>query len=528
MIQKLIFATSFLCLTLAGTPSQNRGGGSNILMGKQDNIRQTKSSSHDAFGAKSYKNIKSKGTVRIGIAKIPISSCGNMGEWSLHDELYGGALWIDNGNSPVVMITLDYVEMPRRQTNAIKREITRMTGIAADQILISCSHTHSGMDPDNVKLGTLLGKVTLQAREKAEPAQVAYRRYNATGFCINRRVKPGNQLGDFTMNYNRGTNVSVEKGTVDARGQVEDFIRYGVNIYSPAYSTRGVRQDKKPSSLAQAVLNKIPKELYLSGPVDPDFEVLAFRRDDGTSIGTVVRFSCHPVIFSGSTFKQFSADYPGVLTREISKTTGSPTIFINGPCGDIKPVFTDYGEAETERFGKALARLVTDSLAALKAKPLTSFLYIHREEDFEVASDMRNSKPADFAGFDSLSNTNFDPVVLKKKLDLMMRGWAIGFYKLKQEKLQLPFSLLGFNHIAIVTLPGEIFAEHSLAVKKLYPDKPIMIGELTDTNEAGYVPAMEDFADGGYEVSCATIVPGSGEKMVQITAAMLNAFYKGK
>ena len=83
-------------------------------------------------------------------------------------------------------------------------------------------------------------------------------------------------------------------------------------------------------------------------------EVIAFRRPDGTSIGTVVRYSCHPVIFSGSFSKQFSADYPGVLTREISKITGTPTLFINGPCGDIKPIFTDYGAAETERFGRGI------------------------------------------------------------------------------------------------------------------------------------------------------------------------------
>ncbi len=467
-------------------------------------------------------------TVRIGIAKAPISGCGKMGDWTIHDELYGGALWIDDGKSPVVLITLDYMEMPRKQTNEIKEEITKETGISADHILVSCSHTHSGMDPDNIKLGGVLSKVILQAREKAEPAKVAYGRYNATGFSVNRRAKPGEKLGAFTINYSRGTKVSIEKGTVDARGQVEDFIRYGVNIYSPSYSTRGVRPGKKQSSLSQAVLDKIPKELFLNGPIDPDLEVLSFLKTDGTSLGTVVRFSCHPVIFSGSTFKQFSADYPGVLTREISKKTGTPTLFINGPCGDIKPVFTDYGEAETERFGRALAKIVTDSLASLKSEPLKSFRYIHREEDFDVTPDMYSSKPSDFKGFDSLSNTNFDPVLLKKKLDLMMRGWAIGFYQLKEKKLQLPFSLLGFNHIALITMPGEVFAEHSMALKNIFPGKPIMIGELTDTNEAGYVPTRKDFADGGYEVCCATIVPGSGEKMVQITARMLKEFYKGK
>jgi hypothetical protein len=231
------------------------------------------------------------------------------------------------------------------------------------------------------------------------------------------------------------------------------------------------------------------------------------------------------VIFSGATSKQFSADYPGVLTREISKKTGSPTLFMNGPCGDVKPIFSAYGETETERFGSELAKMVTNSLDQMKATPLSTFQYIHRKVDFEVAPDMLKHSPAD-AGYDKLSGENFDPVVLKKKLDQSMRNWAIGYYGLKEDKLNLPFSLLGFNDIALLTLPGEIFNGHGLAVKKQFPNRPIIIGELTDTDSPGYVPTQASFQDGGYEVSCATIIPGSGEKMSEILTGMLKDFYR--
>jgi hypothetical protein len=171
--------------------------------------------------------------------------------------------------------------------------------------------------------------------------------------------------------------------------------------------------------------------------------------------------------------------------------------------------------------------MVTGSLDQMKAAPLSSFQYIHRTEDFKVAPDMLNHSPAD-AGYDKLSGENFDPVVLKKKLDQSMRNWAIGYYQLKEDQLHLPFSLLGFNDIALLTLPGEIFNGHGLAVKKQFPNKPIIIGELTDTDSPGYVPTKASFADGGYEVSCATIIPGSGEKMSEILAGMLKDFYRKK
>jgi hypothetical protein len=118
--------------------------------------------------------------------------------------------------------------------------------------------------------------------------------------------------------------------------------------------------------------------------------------------------------------------------------------------------------------------------------------------------------------------------MLKKELDRLMRGWAIGYYKLKEDKMSQPFSLLGFNRIALVALPGEIFTEHGLAIKKLFPGKSVMVTELTDTDGAGYVPTRKAFDEGGYEVSCATIVPGSGEKMVEIAAGMLKQFYNQK
>jgi hypothetical protein len=419
--------------------------------------------------------------------------------------------------------------MTEQQTNLVKNEITKELGLPADHVMICCSHTHSGMEFDNngfIKLGKVLSDVIRSASKKAEPVYIAYQRYD-TGkqFCVNRRIRVSDQLGTFTMNYSRGNKVSVENSTVDARGQVEDFIRYGVNIYSPNYSTRGIKPGKAPSTLAQAVVDQLPEHLYLTGPVDPHLEVLAFRRADGTSVGTLVRFACHPVIFSGATSKQFSADYPGVLTREISKKTGSPTLFMNGPCGDVKPIFSAYGETETERFGSELAKMVTNSLDQMKATPLSTFQYIHRKVDFEVAPDMLKHSPAD-AGYDKLSGENFDPVVLKKKLDQSMRNWAIGYYGLKEDKLNLPFSLLGFNDIALLTLPGEIFNGHGLAVKKQFPNRPIIIGELTDTDSPGYVPTQASFQDGGYEVSCATIIPGSGEKMSEILTGMLKDFYR--
>ena len=70
------------------------------------------------------------------------------------------------------------------------------------------------MEFDNaglVRLGAVLSRLIRQAHEQAEPAQVAFGRFNAgKGLNVNRRLKVSDKLGTFTITYSRGTIVSVK------------------------------------------------------------------------------------------------------------------------------------------------------------------------------------------------------------------------------------------------------------------------------------------------------------------------------
>jgi hypothetical protein len=468
--------------------------------------------------------------VKVGMARIPLTSCGAREGWTVHDELMAGAAWLDDGRQPVALVTLDHVEMSGADVGVLKTEIEKRIGLAPERVVVTCSHTHSGMSLDTAKLGALVGDLLREAKAAAEPAWLAFvRTVNGRRYSVNRRVKAGD-LGTFTITYQRGTKVSVANSTVDARGQIEDFINYAANLYTPNYADKGVPERVAPTSPAADVcLDELPPELFLDGPVDPHLEALCFQRRDGSSLGTIVRAASHPVIFRGSHTRQFSADYPGVLTREIARATSAPALFVNGPCGNTKPIVIDYGAVETERFGLALAREILTELPGCPAQPLERLTWIRLHEQFPVTADMRNVSQADFEkaviAYNTMAAGPYDPVELKRKLDQFIHVWSGTFYKLRDESIDLPFTLLGLNDTALAFLPGEIFAELSLDIKERFPERRIVIAELADSADPGYVPVRAAFSGGGYEPNGATLPAGSGEQMADIMSKMLRLFF---
>jgi hypothetical protein len=76
------------------------------------------------------------------------------------------------------------------------------------------------------------------------------------------------------------------------------------------------------------------------------------------------------------------------------------------------------------------------------------------------------------------------------------------------------------DELAIVALPGEIFVELGLALKKASPFKHTIIAELAN-GSVGYVPNLEAFPQGNYEIVSARGEVGSGERLVEVALRLL-------
>jgi neutral ceramidase len=94
----------------------------------------------------------------------------------------------------------------------------------------------------------------------------------------------------------------------------------------------------------------------------------------------------------------------------------------------------------------------------------------------------------------------------------------------KPHQLEVQVISLG-KEVAWVGLPGEIFVELGIALKKRSPFPRTFIAELANEN-IGYVPDRRSFAEGNYEPESARCAPGSGEKLMDAAADLLLALYR--
>jgi hypothetical protein len=74
--------------------------------------------------------------------------------------------------------------------------------------------------------------------------------------------------------------------------------------------------------------------------------------------------------------------------------------------------------------------------------------------------------------------------------------------------------------LAFVGLPGEIFTELGLSVKRASPFRYTVVSELAG-GWIGYVPNRKAYPEGGYEVLSARCAGGSGEALADSAIRLL-------
>ena len=77
------------------------------------------------------------------------------------------------------------------------------------------------------------------------------------------------------------------------------------------------------------------------------------------------------------------------------------------------------------------------------------------------------------------------------------------------------------QQVAIVGLPGEIFVELGLAIKKGSPFPVTVIAELAN-GSIGYIPNRSAYAEGNYEVISARCAEGAGELLAESAVKLLH------
>jgi hypothetical protein len=261
-----------------------------------------------------------------------------------------------------------------------------------------------------------------------------------------------------------------------------------------------------------------------AGPIDPEVGVIYFEDAKAKPLATCVNFALHPDTVGGD---GVSADYPGVLSKLLGDYKGADmlTVFANGCCGninhrDIAWADRQKGVAEAKRIGAVLAGNVLKTYTRLK--PIADGPL--RIKSAIVELDLPPITNADIEkANDTVKRVNdpktafLDKVKAFQTLDVAAR-------KDKPFEVEIQVIALG-DRVAWISLPGEIFVELGLEIKKASPFAFTMIAELAN-GSIGYIPNKSAYAEGNYEVISARCARGSGEKLVEAAIRLLNELHK--
>lgn len=406
-----------------------------------------------------------------------------------NDDLFAKALVLATGETRVALVTLDLISTTRSMVESARREIEKVTGIPGSNVMISATHAHTGpvlASPGSrfdalgdsaekslaysASLAARIAECVRLAAERLEPSRALTASVAEPNLSFNRRF----HMRDGSVGWNPG--------------------KLNTNIVRPA------------------------------GPIDPEVGVLFLEaprvRARAVPVATFVNFAMHPDTVGGA---KFSADYPGVLAARLADYKGLEmvTLFANGACGNINHINVNSAEpqggpAEASRLGTILAGAVFKAWMQLKVVAAGE-LKVSTEI---VRLPLPELKPGEVerarevvTRYGMKDNRGFmEKVEAFKILDVAAREG-------RPHEVEVQVFALGAD-VAWVSLPGEIFVELGLAIKKESPFARTFIAELAN-GSIGYIPNRPAYAEGAYEPISARCAAGSGELLVESAVRQL-------
>lgn len=410
------------------------------------------------------------------------------------DPLFSKAMVLELDGRRAAFVVVDLISVTRAVTDRARAAIHQATGIPDDHVMISATHAHTGPElagrsrrsddlgaqqPGTVeyteRLPGLIAASVRLACQRLEPARLSVAKGRCEDLAFNRRY----------------------------------FMRDGRTAWNPG---------------------KLNPDIVLpAGPADPEVGVLCVESAEGggrgRTLATYVNFAMHPDTTGGS---QFSADWPGALSRVLAGCHGSNhlTLLANGACGNVNHVDPSWawpqkGPGEAHRIGVLLGAAVFQTckhLAPVTPGPLRARSEIVEVEAPPLAPGEVEEARNTVAALKDDRGGNF------MKLVRAYRVLAIADRQGRPHQLEVQAVALG-PELAWVGLPGELFVELGLAIKKNSPFTHTFVVELANDN-VGYLPDRRSYAEGAYEPESSRCAPGSGEQLANAAIQLLKQLHR--
>ena len=437
--------------------------------------------------------------VRAGVAEIDITPpvghrmAGYFDErlaTGIHDPLRAKAIVIKQGKETFAFAFCDLVGLSLHVSTNARAQASQRTGIPVSHILIAATHSHTGPTFDDVRRDYFHAKA--MAKLGRDPQEEIYYPDFLAERLAQVLAEANNKMAPSTL----AAGIGKQKGLSFNR-------RYHMKNGKVAFN---------PGQLN-------PNIVRPAGPIDPDVAALFMRSADGQhALAGLTVFACHCDTVGGT---DYSADYPHFLQQTLRCKFGAEFIsaFASGTCGDINHINVVVKEPlkgfdVAERIGTTLGRTVLDMQANLV--PLSQSSFALRSKTLalplqEVTPEQVKAARAKLPLLETDDGDFYEKVEAVKAVDLANRGKT---WPMEVQVFRLDAGT------AIVGLPGEIFVDLGLAIKRASPFQRTIVMSICN-DRPGYVPTRKAFTEGSYEVTNSRIKPGGGEMLVETASQLL-------
>ncbi|MES2373359.1 MAG: neutral/alkaline non-lysosomal ceramidase N-terminal domain-containing protein [Bacteroidota bacterium] len=421
----------------------------------------------------------------------------------IHDSLWAKAMVIQQENKKFAFVFCDLIGLTAKISSKARSIAAAKTGIPFANILIAATHSHTGPLFYGFQREYFHNKALAKGKDPHETNDYPE-------FLVNQIVKALVQANNNILP------VSIEVGTTKQEGIAHNrryHMKNGDVLFNPG------------------PLN--PDIVSPAGPVDPALGVLLLRDLKSKKLqGGLTVFGMHADGVGGT---EISADYPYYLEQSLKTQFGKKFIsaFALGPSGDINHIDVKkdepiYSSSNPENFGKKIAQAVINKVPGLRPvnKPALTMLSSKIILPLQVPTkDQIDSARAIInALYEEKESGEYVKRAGGEAGDFLKRVEMSKYINLAERKSGVEVEVQVFridSETAIVGLPGEIFAELGLAIKKQSPFTNTIVMTVCN-DKTSYIPTRKAFTEGSYEVTNSIIKPGGGEMLVETSVKLLN------
>lgn len=397
------------------------------------------------------------GMLRASAGKIDLAP--SVGDWmtgfaarvhpttGTHDPITARALLLNNGETSTAIVSCDVLGFLPADAANMRRAIAQKSDIPKDNIIICCTHTHSG--PASMPMRGIMGRLNDSWLENAN------------------------------------------KKIVDLVAGLESELQ-PAQIAHASTIVQGVGHNRQDNS----------------HPIDEELIAISIESQGGSVIATLINYATHAVVLGPGNL-EYSADFPGAAVNAIEQVRGGIGLYLQGACGDVNPATGDAGHGEQgfakiSRIGETLAQAAAEALEnAPRAKDAAIRVM---DKTIEIPLDLQPTM-YDIDQLIAESQAQLDKAHAEK--DLFNEQWALSMFEWENELKQaaesntvpkwIPAKVIAvkINDLALISLPFETYSDIGTRIKDgLKPLKTAYIGYANGLY--GYCASEWAYEQGGY------------------------------